>query len=113
MVAHIITAVLALMFLATGLPKVLGVGKAVEQVTRFHYSAGFARLVGIGEMIAAASLGWGLHDPRGVLIGCVLVIVIMSGALYSHLVRARDPVGKWGPAAAILILAGVLLGMTL
>ncbi|MDX1578264.1 MAG: DoxX family protein [Gemmatimonadota bacterium] len=113
MLPTILTIVLGIAFLAAGVPKLLGAAGPTEQVTAFGYSAGFARLVGLGETAAAAALGWGLADERGIILGCSLIIAIMIGALYSHLVKGKDPVAKWAPAAAMLILAAVLLGMTL
>lgn len=104
---------LAVAFLVFGLPKLAGAGAAIAQVTRFGYSARFARLIGLAEVGAAGLLGWGVRDDWGIVAGCVLIIGLMVGGLYSHIVRAKDPFAKWAPAAAFLILAAVVLGMTL
>lgn len=113
MLLTILNILLAVAFLAAGLPKLIGVEKAVATVTEFGYGAGFARLVGLGETTAAVALLWGLSDPRGTILGCALIIAIMLGALYSHLVRGEDPFAKWAPAASLLLIAAVRLGMAL
>lgn len=110
---QILSVVLGLVFVGTGLPKLLGLPAGLENVTRYGYSDAFARIVGLGELAAAAALGWGTLHPMGRLLGGAMVIAIMLGALHSHLVKGKEAFPRWAGAAAMLAAAAVLIGATL
>lgn len=110
---QILSVVLGLVFVGTGLPKLLGIKAGLENVTRYGYSEVFARVVGIGELVGAAALGWGAVHPMGRLLGGGIAIAIMLGALHSHIVKGKEAFPRWAGAAAMLLSAAALIGATL
>lgn len=81
-----LTWLLALLFVAAGVPKVLGLGSAATEFARLGYSTGFRLLVGVLEIAGGVAL---LVDPVA-LYGAVLLLLIMVGATWT-LVAVGDP----------------------
>lgn len=92
-----------LSLLASGSAKLAGL--ADEQFEKWDFPMWFCRTAGGIEVAAAAGLLAGLRDDRCALAGSLLAGGTMAGAVWTHLVRAKDP-----PAYALP--AGILLGLS-
>jgi len=79
-----ISVLLSLSFLAAGWPKILPNDNMVARFENWGYSAEFAILIGVLEMFAGALV----LVPRVALYGCITIIVLMVGAVYTHLSTA-------------------------
>lgn len=78
----VLCVLLGLAYLAqSAYPKIVAVEGAAGAFERFGYSQGFRLLIGILEAVGALLLLW----PRTASWGAGLLIVIMMGAVYTHL----------------------------
>jgi uncharacterized membrane protein YphA (DoxX/SURF4 family) len=98
-----LTWLLAMLFIAGGAPKVLGLGSTTTEFARFGYSAGFCVLIGVVEIAGGVAL-----LVRSVaLYGALLLLAIMAGATWT-LVKVGDapvPPLVVGSLLAIVIVA--------
>jgi putative oxidoreductase len=101
--ARILSIILALVFLAAGAFKLMNTEQAAASFMHFGYPAAFA------YVIALAEVGGGLllFAPAMSLYAAGLLLVVMIGALFSHL-----KVGETSNALVPLVLA-VLLGVVI
>jgi len=99
MATRVLSWVLALVFIAAGVPKIIGVTQAVAGFEHFGYSATFRVLIGLLEVAG----GVALLVPAVALYAAMLLIVIMVGAAWTVL-RAGDSV-------AAPIIVGMLLAV--
>ncbi|MEV0637648.1 DoxX family protein [Streptomyces sp. NPDC050619] len=104
--AAIIAVLLALAFLAAGVPKVAGQAKALAQADHLGVPHGVNRVIGTLEVLGAAGAVVGLWLAwLGVAAGAGLA-VLMVGAVGAH-VRAKDSGKAIIPAAVFGLLAVV------
>ena len=94
--------IIALAFITTGWPMIFGSAEVESEFIQWGYSTDFAHLVGILQIIA----GILVIIPRFAFVGALMATVIMSGAVYTHLVTS---IGSPGFAVVLLILAVFLL----
>jgi uncharacterized membrane protein YphA (DoxX/SURF4 family) len=80
----VLSVLMALMFIAGGIPKIIGVPDAVAGFAKYGYPDWFRVLIGVGE----AGAGVLLLVPRLAWIGAGAIGVIMVGAAYTHALRA-------------------------
>src|SRR5262245_36178738 len=99
MLAKILTWLLALLFVAGGIPKLLGIGSTDTEFTRFGYSAAFRLLIGVLEVAG----GLALLVPRFAFYGTAVLLVIMVGAAWTLL--------RVGDAPTPPIVVGALLAL--
>jgi uncharacterized membrane protein YphA (DoxX/SURF4 family) len=104
----VLAAVLGIVFLAAGIPKLRGQQKMVDDFERWGYQPAVLTATGAVEVLAAALLLVGIAIDALAITGALLVLVVMTGALWTH-ARAKDPVATLVPAAVLLALAFVLL----
>ena len=97
----VLCGLLAAAFAFSGGAKVFG-GLAAEGAGHFGYSEGFMRFIGVCELAGAI----GLLVPRLATWAAAGLLVIMGGAVYSHV--TTDPISQAAPAAVLLLL---LLGV--
>lgn len=97
----IIQVVLALLFLMMGGQKLVGGTEAAANFARWGYPGFMAFLIGALEVLGAA----GLLIPRLAGLAAIGLIVIMLGAIYTHLSHA-----EYGMAPVPLVVM-VLLGV--
>lgn len=111
-VAAIVSAtLLALLFLAVGVPKAAAVPRTAEQADRFGVPRGLYRVVGVLEVLGGVGVVVGLWLPwLGVAAGAGLAL-LMLGAAVSHL-RAKDPAKALAPAVLTLLLAAAYIVLT-
>ncbi|MBX9569413.1 MAG: DoxX family protein [Candidatus Obscuribacterales bacterium] len=77
----VLTVLLAATFAMAGFAKLSGVEQMVHEFHRFGYPDWFRLLIGAGEMFSAVFL----FVPRAARLGAGLLIVIMLGAISTHL----------------------------
>jgi uncharacterized membrane protein YphA (DoxX/SURF4 family) len=93
------------MLLAGG-TKLAGTNEHVESFERWGYPQWFRVLTGAVEVTGGFGLLLGRSRPRLATLGGTLVAGTMLGALYTHLLRVRDP-------PAVAARPGVLFGIAL
>jgi len=91
---------LTALYLFTGFLKVSGNPAAVEGFTKYGYSDGFRLFIGASELAGAV----GLWLPKLSFWAAAGLIVIMLGAVYTHVTNAEAPTG---PIVALVLLGFV------
>jgi uncharacterized membrane protein YphA (DoxX/SURF4 family) len=94
---------LAFVYLAAG--AAILAGQMNDDFERFGYPPAFRVLTGVLEVTAGVLLGAGFFVPALAPYGAALVVVLMTGAVYTHLARASDPPAKALPALVLGSLA--------
>ncbi len=93
----VVTVLLAGVFLLSGGSKLAGAEVLASKFEYWGYPSWFPTVVGVVEIVAAALL----LIPKTASIGGTLIVVVMAGATYTHLLRAS---GQAGEAVATLVL---------
>jgi uncharacterized membrane protein YphA (DoxX/SURF4 family) len=108
-VAIVVQVLLGLAFLAAGVPKVLGAKQSLERSDHHQIAHWFWRLTGGIEIIGALGLlvGIGVHWVS--VVAAAVLGATMLGALYTHLIRSKDPV----PLALAPAVLGLLVLLVL
>ncbi|WP_460072950.1 DoxX family protein [Streptomyces sp. YKOK-I1] len=102
----IVATLLALAFLAAGVPKVAGQAKALAQANHLRVPHGVNRAIGALEVLGALGVVVGLWSAwLGVAAGIGLAL-LMVGAVGAH-VRAKDPGRAIAPATVFGLIAVV------
>jgi putative oxidoreductase len=96
----VLSILLALMFLAAGIPKLLGTPDVIAGFVKYGYPSWFPLLVGTTEVVAAALL----LVPRLAWIGASAIVVIMIGATYTHAILGS---GEGASAAVTMCLFAI------
>jgi uncharacterized membrane protein YphA (DoxX/SURF4 family) len=107
-----LTVLLALVFLAAGLQKVLLLRAVTTNMRRLGVGPGLTRTIGGLELLGALGLVAGFWYPLAGVVAATGFVLLLAGAIRSHL-RAGDYGGRTrrGDAFAppvLLLLAGVL-----
>jgi putative oxidoreductase len=95
---------LAVLFVVTGAPKLLGAEGWVRHFARWGYPDWLRLVIGSLEVAAAALL----CIPKLATLGACVIVVVMAGATYTHLFRAPDEVGRAGFTMTVLLVAAVV-----
>jgi len=80
----VISSLLALVFVVSGLAKASGNPRGLAVTREVHVKDGLARVVGVIEALAALGVVIGLRNAFVQWIALVVLWVIMSGAMYFH-----------------------------
>lgn len=104
----ILAVILGIVFVGSGIPKLTGQQKMVDNFEGWGYAPSVRVAIGGVEVLAGAMMLIGLAAPALAITGALLVICVMIGALWTHQ-RAKDPVAELAPAALLLALAVALL----
>ena len=99
MAIRILSWILALLFIAAGVPKIIGVEQVAANFDQLGYSPTFRVLIGVLEVTG----GVALLVPAAASYGALLLIVIMIGAVWTVL--------RVGESVAPPIIVGVLLAL--
>jgi putative oxidoreductase len=99
MAIRVLSWVLALIFIAAGVPKILDVAQFAAQFEHFGYSPTFRHMIGVLEVAGAVAL----LVPGAALYGALLLLAIMVGATWTVL--------RAGEALAPPIIVGALLAV--
>ena len=100
---------LALAFLMSGGSKLVGARMQVENFERWHYPQWFRPVVGTVEVLGAAGMVLGFWAPPAAFAAALWMGATMVGAVYTHLVRAKDR-GYPAPGVLLVLAAVVALG---
>jgi len=103
----ILAAVLGVVFVGVGIPKLTGQEKMVANFQRWGYADVVRIATGWLEILTGTMLLVGIAVPALAVTGSLIVIAIMIGALFTHQ-RAGDPLAMWVPPAVLLVLDLVL-----
>ncbi len=109
-VPTVLSILLALVFLAAGLPKIAGpqAGQRRADIVRLGLSPSLTPVIGLVEVAAAGLLVAAVvgDDSDPAQLGAALLVLTMGGALVAH-VRIRDSLAHTAPAAILGVLAVV------
>lgn len=109
-VAIVLAALLAFVFIASGVSKVVGVQWQVKGFAHYGYPQWFRVVTGLIEIVGAIGLLVGIFvHVIGGLAG-VLIAITMLGAVVTH-IRVKDPVRAMSAAIVLLILALVVVAL--
>jgi uncharacterized membrane protein YphA (DoxX/SURF4 family) len=104
----VLSVLLALAFLAAGLPKIAGpqAGQRRADIARLRLPPSVTPVIGLVEVAAAGLLIGGVagDDPDLARLGAALLVATMLGALLAHL-RVRDSLAHIAPPAVLGVLA--------
>ncbi|MEI6867200.1 MAG: DoxX family protein [Actinomycetes bacterium] len=106
---NILVALLALIFLISGLSKASGSPKGLSGTRELDVKDIFARAVGVLEATAALLLIYGLRYPDSFIAWGALVFLwcVMGGAIYTHSKRSKMSISF--PPFFLLTLISVVL----
>ncbi|MGB3682638.1 MAG: DoxX family protein [Rubrobacteraceae bacterium] len=104
----ILQVVLGLAFLGAGGSKLAGARQMKGDFDRFGYPRWFMYFTGGLETVAALGVLAGIFVPVLALLGGLLLVATMVGAIATH-VRMKDPGSKIASPAILLSLAIIVL----
>ncbi|WP_286188356.1 DoxX family protein [Rossellomorea sp. RS05] len=81
----------------------------VDEFHRYRMPVWFRIFTGVVEVITAVLLIIGLWNETCAAIGALVAVVTMVGAIFTHLLRVKDPVAKSGMPFLLLILSLIVL----
>ncbi len=91
----VLCVVVGLLFIAGGIPKLMQTEQMVKSFEGWGYSSGFLLLIGLLETLGGAML----LVPKLAFWGGGILVVVMAGAVYTHL-----STGIGSPTFAIVVL---------
>ena len=103
-VVTVVSVLLALVFLAAGLPKLAGVEMQVESFKIWGYPPWFVHAIGAAEVVAALLLL--MRGTR--LLGAALLACVMAGAALTHVWYSEFD--RLGPPIVLLVLSALIAG---
>jgi putative oxidoreductase len=96
----VVSGLLTALYLFAGFGKVSGNPQAIEGFAKYGYSDAFRLFIGASELAGAV----GLWIPKLSFWAAAGLIVIMLGAVYTHVSNAEAPTG---PVIALILLGFV------
>jgi putative oxidoreductase len=100
MAERILRWILGVLFIAAGVPKIIGIASVAQAFDQMGYSPAFRSLIGVLETAG----GIGLLFPAAAIYAAGLLVVIMIGAIWTTLRIHQSPIV---PALVALLLAAV------
>ena len=104
LVSLILTLFLILVFVITGIIKIIGVKMEKDTFTYFVYPLWFMKFTGLTELLGSILLLGGFFNNIFFIIGGFYASAIMVGALFTHILRTND--NKWLAALVLFSLGG-------
>jgi hypothetical protein len=105
-----LSGLVALLFVATGMAKLLGHPKMVEASAHLGYSMRAFRIIGLLEVLGAAGMLLApLSLPLSISAATGLILLMIGGSI-AHL-RASDPIRLATPALACALLTAGAVGL--
>ncbi len=101
----IVAVLLAITFVGSGLPKLMGAAGMGARFEAWGYPAAFSYVVGLAELAG----GILVLVPRFARGGSLLLSLVMAGAVFTHL---RTGIGSPTFAAALLVMSAALVWLT-
>ncbi|MGI2328777.1 DoxX family protein [Planococcus sp. YIM B11945] len=110
-IVRILQGLLVVMFFMTGFVKLAGDPVQAEAFTEIYgYGIWFMYVVGVIEVIAAFGLLIGFWKKQFVVIFSALLILVMAGAVFTHLQAGQEIQVATLPFVLLLMAAVVFLG---
>ena len=105
----LVQGLLGLIMMGAGSAKLIGIDLAKEDFERYDYPQWFFVVTGGIEVVGGLGLLVGLgFAPSLAVLGGLLIVATMAGAILTHLFRVDDPLWRSvGPA--IYLIAGLLV----
>ncbi|MFC4990567.1 DoxX family protein [Saliphagus infecundisoli] len=96
---------LGFIMLAAGSAKLFGIDLVVEDFDRYDYPEWFRFITGVIEVFGGLGLLVGLvFAPTLAVLGGLLTVATMAGAILTHLFRVDDPLWRFvGPSVYLTI----------
>src|ERR1700709_126032 len=107
----ILAAILGVVFVASGIPKITGQAQVAANFERWGYPEQIRIAIGAMEILAGVLLLAGIAVPAIAITGFMIIFILMLGALSTHQ-RAKDPITMWIPAFVLLVV-DIVLGISL
>jgi putative oxidoreductase len=99
----ILAAILGVVFVGVGIPKVTGQEQMVENFRRWGYADVIRQAVGWVEVLAGTLILTGIAIQSLAVTGSLVLVPLMLGALATHQ-HAHDPLKLWIPPAVLLVI---------
>ena len=107
----ILAAILGVVFVAAGIPKLSGQAQVAANFERWGYPEQIRIAIGLMEILAGVLLLVGIAVTAVAITGFMIIFIIMLGALSTHQ-RAKDPLAMW-IAPFVLLVADIVLAVSL
>ena len=104
LVSQILSVFLILVFVITGIIKIIGVKMEKDTFTYFVYPLWFMKFTGLTELLGSILLLGGFFNNIFFIIGGFYASAIMVGALFTHILRTND--NNWLAALVLFSLGG-------
>ncbi|MDF2014241.1 DoxX family protein [Priestia megaterium] len=101
--------ILAIFILIGGFIKLFRIPFQVEHWRHYRYPLWFMSAIGLIELIGAIGMIGGIWNQHLVLGSGILFIILMIGAIHTHMFRAHQPIVTVIPATICLILSIVVI----
>nr|WP_263326938.1 DoxX family protein [Neobacillus sp. Marseille-Q6967] len=109
MITIVMQVILALFILVGGFIKLLRMPFQVEHWRHYQYPLWFMSVIGLIEIIGAIGMISGIWISYLTVGSSVLFVLLMLGAIHSHIFRAHQSIVMIIPATICLILSIVLI----
>ncbi|MDP9793927.1 putative membrane protein [Catenuloplanes nepalensis] len=106
----VITGLLAAAFAVSGVRKLAGGAGVRQEAAHLRVPFGGYRVIGVAEIAGSLALLTGLAWALLGVVTAGLLVLLMIGAFAAH-IRVHDGPGTWAPAAALLLLTALTLGL--
>lgn len=103
----VLQVILGIGFLMFGFSK-FGSKKMVEGFKYFGYPSWFRVFTGLVEVISAALVIWGIWDKTFAAWGGAIIVVVMLGAIMTH-IKIKDTIKGMMMPIILLVLGAVVL----
>jgi putative oxidoreductase len=106
----ILQVVLGVGFTLFGVTK-FGSKQMTEEFKRYGFSSGFRVLTGLLELLGAIGMiaGIWVTDPNLSLYAGALLVIIMMGAVWTHVFKVKDPFMKTVFPIVLMILSAIVV----
>ncbi len=98
-IGHIATILMALLFIGSGIMKLIGGAEVAKQFAAWGYPSWFHTVIGGLEVAGAI----GLFIPKLRALAIYGLIGLMVGAIYTHVVKEGMPANSIGAIVAIML----------
>ena len=105
--SNVLQAILGLGFVLFGLMK-FGAKQMVDEFTRYGLPQWFRVVTGLLEITAAGLLVFGIWQKEYAVLGSAMVVMIMLGALMTH-IKMKDPFKNMFMPILLLVLGAAVL----
>ena len=107
----VLNAILGVLFLATGSPKIIGVRYFARAFEKFGYPQWLRVFAGVSEFIGAGLLLAGIWYPTAAPVGGLLIFPTMCGATYTNYVTVNNVNGTGTLVITGLVALSVYLSV--